>query len=196
MNLHFLAGLALLVAGQTAPVETAAPAVLPPSEVKAAFLKLLDRPKVRARRPRGEPEDRGGLDDGAAQLRLREEGRRHDRAGAGAGDPARSEGRRRPRPAVIVLHGTGGNKDGMQSWLVELAKRGIIGVAIDARYHGGRAGGCQGATAYNEAIARGLADQGGRAPGAPVLLRHLLGPLAHARLPPSRGATSTPSGSA
>ena len=40
----------------------------------------------------------------------------------------------------------------MRGWLVEMAKRGIIGVAIDARYHGGRAGGAKGAAAYNEAI--------------------------------------------
>jgi dienelactone hydrolase len=42
----------------------------------------------------------------------------------------------------------------MGSWLTDLAQRGIIGVAIDARYHGDRAGGAQGATAYNEAITR------------------------------------------
>ena len=44
-------------------------------------------------------------------------------------------------PAVIVLHGTGGNKDGQLGFMKELAKRNIIGVAIDARYHGGRSGG-------------------------------------------------------
>jgi dienelactone hydrolase len=60
----------------------------------------------------------------------------------------------KPRPAVIVLHGTGGTKDKMGSWLSDLARRGIIGVAIDARYHGDRAGGANGATAYNEAITR------------------------------------------
>ena len=34
----------------------------------------------------------------------------------------------------------------------ELAKRGIIGVAIDARYHGARSAGKKGAATYNEAI--------------------------------------------
>ena len=53
-----------------------------------------------------------------------------------------------------MLHGTGGNKDGQKTWLTDLAKHGIIGVAIDARYHGERAGGAKGATAYNEAIVR------------------------------------------
>src|SRR5262249_37413998 len=57
-------------------------------------------------------------------------------------------------PAVIVLHGTGGNKDGQKSLLVDLAKRRIIGVAIDARHHGDRAGGSKGSTAYVAAITR------------------------------------------
>src|SRR5947208_7714362 len=45
-------------------------------------------------------------------------------------------------------------KEGQKGWLVDLARRGIIGVAIDARYHGERAGGARGAAAYNEAIVR------------------------------------------
>ena len=53
-----------------------------------------------------------------------------------------------------MLHGTGGNKEGQRSWLTDLAKRGIAGVAIDARYHGDRAGGAKGAAAYNQAIVR------------------------------------------
>ena len=57
-------------------------------------------------------------------------------------------------PAVIALHGTGGNKDGLRSWLVDLAKRGIIGVAIDARYHGERSGGAKGSSAYITAITK------------------------------------------
>jgi dienelactone hydrolase len=58
------------------------------------------------------------------------------------------------RPAVIVLHGTGGNKEGMRSWLTQFANLGMVGVAIDARYHGGRSGGAKGAAAYNQAIVR------------------------------------------
>jgi len=65
--------------------------------------------------------------------------------------PAKASGK---LPAVIALHGTGGNKEGMRGWLNDLADRGIIGVAIDARYHGARAGGAKGAAAYNEAITR------------------------------------------
>src|SRR5262249_36405058 len=64
-------------------------------------------------------------------------------------------------PAAIVLHGTGGSKEGVRAWLVELAKRGIIGVAIDARYHGARSGGAKGSAAYVEAIARAWKTKSG-----------------------------------
>jgi dienelactone hydrolase len=60
----------------------------------------------------------------------------------------------RKLPAVIALHGTGGNKEGQKALIADLAKRGIIGVAIDARYHGERSGGAKGADAYNAAIVR------------------------------------------
>ena len=51
-------------------------------------------------------------------------------------------------------HGTGGNKDGVISWLEEFAKNGIVGIAIDARYHGDRSGGKKGSEAYVEAIGK------------------------------------------
>jgi dienelactone hydrolase len=58
-------------------------------------------------------------------------------------------------PAVIVLHGTGGNKEGMAETLRELARRGMLTIAIDARYHGARVpGGAHGSQEYNEAILR------------------------------------------
>jgi esterase/lipase len=52
------------------------------------------------------------------------------------------------------LHGTGGNKDGrdFRDIFTKLAKLGIMGVAIDARYHGERvAGGAHRAKEYTEA---------------------------------------------
>jgi acetyl esterase/lipase len=54
-----------------------------------------------------------------------------------------------PCPAVIFLHGTGGRKEDNKKILYQLAKRGIMGVAIDARFHGERiAGGAHGSTEY------------------------------------------------
>ena len=57
-------------------------------------------------------------------------------------------------PVMIVLHGTGGSKDSVRSWITDLAKRGIIGVAIDARYHGDRSGGAKGSAAYVAAVTK------------------------------------------
>lgn len=56
------------------------------------------------------------------------------------------------RPAVIVMHGTGGSKDGMKTLLRRFAAEGLIAVAIDGRWHGQRAGGKSGSEAYRAAI--------------------------------------------
>ncbi|WP_121809505.1 alpha/beta hydrolase family protein [Mucilaginibacter kameinonensis] len=55
----------------------------------------------------------------------------------------------KPYPAVIFLHGTGGKKEDNRKMLYQLTKKGIIGVAIDARFHGERiAGGAHGSKEY------------------------------------------------
>ncbi len=58
-------------------------------------------------------------------------------------------------PVVICLHGTGGNKEdeSIKSMLYQLTKMGIMGVAIDARFHGERiTGGANGSQEYVDAI--------------------------------------------
>jgi hypothetical protein len=57
-------------------------------------------------------------------------------------------------PVVIFLHGTGGKKDegDIMAIFAQLAKAGIMGVSIDARYHGERVpGGAHGSREYAEA---------------------------------------------
>ncbi|MDN3582032.1 alpha/beta hydrolase [Mucilaginibacter flavus] len=52
-------------------------------------------------------------------------------------------------PAVIFLHGTGGRKEDNKKFMYQLVKRGIMGVAIDARFHGERIpGGAHGSKEY------------------------------------------------
>lgn len=130
-----------------------------PAEVRASFKKLLDRPKV----PLDAKSVSAELVDGwvleeltfASQKKL---------SGVVERVPTivlRPEKTDRPLPAVIVLHGTGGNKQGQLGLMRELAKRRIIGVAIDARYHGGRSGGAKGAGAYNEAITKAWLSKSG-----------------------------------
>jgi dienelactone hydrolase len=102
-----------------------------PPTTRAAFLKLLDRPRVPlapTTRPRT---DNGLLRDDISFA-----------AQAGERVPTllfKREQEASRRPVVIVLHGTGGSKEGLASRLRELANRGFIGVAIDGRYHGERA---------------------------------------------------------
>lgn len=57
------------------------------------------------------------------------------------------------RPVVIGLHGTGGNKDDMGNIVLKAAKAGLIGVAIDGRFHGERTKAGRGSAEYNAAIA-------------------------------------------
>jgi dienelactone hydrolase len=126
---------------------------LAPPAAKAAFLKLLDRPRV--------PAD--VRDDAPAETRNGLAYRRWSFASEKKADgavervpvltvrPAGATGR---LPAVIVLHGTGGSKEGVASWLAEFAAKGVVGIAIDARYHGGRSGGPPGSAAYVAAITK------------------------------------------
>src|SRR5262249_36264869 len=76
--------------------------------------------------------------------------------------PAKEKGR---LPAVIVLHGTGGSKESanVKSFMSDLVKRNIIGVAIDARYHGARSI-LPGTNAYNNAIIKAWLTK----PGEPI----------------------------
>jgi pimeloyl-ACP methyl ester carboxylesterase len=133
-----------------------------PAEVKAAFKKLLDRPKV----PLDPKRTSAKLVDGwvLEHVTFASEKKADstvERVPTIILRPEKISGR---MPAVIVLHGTGGNKDGQLGFLKELAKRNIIGIAIDARYHGGRANGAKGATAYNEAITKAWLTR----PGEPM----------------------------
>jgi dienelactone hydrolase len=125
---------------------------LPPTEARTALLKLLDRPKVDADVKVDGKEEKGGL-------RYRRWSFASEKKADGTVErvPVLSVspvGAKGPLPAMIVLHGTGGSKDGVASWLEEFARRGIVGVAIDARYHGGRSGGAKGSAAYVAAITR------------------------------------------
>ena len=133
---------------------------LAPADAKAAFRKLLDRPKVPAdEKTEGDPVEKNGLTytrwsfasekkaDGTIE-------RVPCLTVAPSGKAA--------TPVMIVLHGTGGTKEGVTSWLEEFARQGVTGIAIDARYHGARSGGQKGAAAYVEAITKAWHTPAGR----------------------------------
>jgi dienelactone hydrolase len=147
-----LVALFVLSARPIACAADSPPQYPPPAEVKAAFLKLLDRPRVDAqpivaetkRTPEGLQEEHLSIASEKSAANGKEE-----RVPMLLLKP---EGAKTRLPCVIVLHGTGGNKEGQRGFLLDLAKRGIMGVAIDARYHGDRSGGKKGSEAYIEAI--------------------------------------------
>jgi dienelactone hydrolase len=144
----------LLVCFVTLSVTAPTPAQSPtPEQAKASFLKLLDRPRVPADVTEdAKPVEKNGLiySHWSFASEKKADGT-VERVPVLAVSPARRTGK---LPVMIVLHGTGGNKDGMISWLEDFAKLGIMGVAIDARYHGGRSGGEKGSVAYVAAITR------------------------------------------
>ena len=120
---------------------------LSPAQRRARFLKLLDRPRVPL-----DPKFVGGASGMLATER-----------GTFASEPGervpfllqRPADDKRKRPAVLVLHGTGGTKEGNKALLAELAGRGFVALAIDGRYHGERVpGGATSTKEYNAAIFR------------------------------------------
>src|SRR6516162_7645652 len=144
MNLKFLVLPCLVV---LVPLQAGeAPKYPPPADVKAAFLKLLDRPKVALDSQLKPTVEKDGLETitGSFASEKKADGK-IERVPVVIVKPANLKDK---APAVICLHGTGGNKEGQLALMKELAKRGLVGVAIDARYHGARSGGAKGSAAY------------------------------------------------
>ena len=168
---------------------------LTPDQTRKAFLQMLDRPHVDPDVKEGPGIASGAIATQTFTFASEKKARRHGRARAGAEVVAgrAKDGR---YPVMIVLHGTGGNKEGVQSWLDRPGQRGIIGVAIDARYHGERAGAGEGLGRVRRGHHQRVARPDRRADGAPVLLRHRLGPVAARRRAGETRPTSTRSGSA
>ena len=122
----------------------------PPASVRAAFLKIIDRPRVELS-PRIKETSLGDL----TQIQFNFASEASQRV---PGILLKLPGDSR-RPVVIVMHGTGGKKEAELGYLKQFAGRGFIAVAIDGRYHGER--GTQ--TDYNAAIARTF-EKGGEHP--------------------------------
>jgi dienelactone hydrolase len=132
--------------------ELKSPSYPPPAEVREAFRKLLDRPAVPLNVRTRDTKTANGLV--TERLSFASEKKANGEEERVPVLLVRPEKVSQKQPVVIALHGTGGNKEGQSGLLNEFARRGIIGVAIDARYHGERSGGARGAEAYNEAITR------------------------------------------
>ncbi|HTK73820.1 MAG TPA: alpha/beta fold hydrolase [Gemmataceae bacterium] len=145
---------ALLILSVFAPAQSPLPQYPPPAEVRAAFRKLLDRPVVPADpKPVGRRVQGNGqtIEDLTIATETRADGT-PERVPIRVVTPAGAGASR--RPTIIVLHGTGGSKDSVKDWLTAFADHGFLAIAIDARYHGDRAGGQRGKAAYEAAALR------------------------------------------
>ncbi len=122
------------------------------ADTRTAFLQLIDRPRVPLAAEAAAPVVKNGL----AELAFTFSAEAGQRVPGLLLRSAASTGR---RPAVIVLHGTGGNKEGQRTLMAELARDGFVAIAIDARHHGARAKGGSAAKSkeYVEAIGRRFA---------------------------------------
>jgi dipeptidyl aminopeptidase/acylaminoacyl peptidase len=121
------------------------------ADTRAAFLRVIDRPRVALKPELVEMAAVEGLKK--YHLWISSDATERVPGYLLLPDPANFKGR---RPAVIVLHGTGGSKDGgeITNLVIKLARAGFIAVAIDGRFHGERTKAGGGAVEYNAAIAR------------------------------------------
>jgi dienelactone hydrolase len=123
----------------------------PATETRAAFLQVIDRPRVDAK---AELQPLLTL-DGSKRLHLWYSADARERVPGYIQFPDAKKFKGR-RPVVIALHGTGGVKEGAEvgAFIEKVAAAGFLGVAIDGRVHGERTELGGEAIAYNNAIAR------------------------------------------
>jgi dienelactone hydrolase len=100
------------------------------------FLKLIDRPRV----PLAPEVTNIGSTDGLSEFRFTFATDAAERVPGILIQPKSVAGSSGQRfPVIICLHETGGSKEGFRPELLELAAKGILGVAIDGPFHGERA---------------------------------------------------------
>jgi dienelactone hydrolase len=114
---------------------------------RADFLKLIDRPRV----PLAPKTESLPSSNGIVEIHFSYAAEAGQRV---PGILLESDRTHERRPAIIVLHGTGSNKDRVRPALRDLAKHGFVAVAIDGRYHGDRTAEGKGAVEYQQAILR------------------------------------------
>jgi dienelactone hydrolase len=103
------------------------------ADSRAEFLALLERPRVALAAETAAPVMRNGLVEIAFSFAA-EAGERVPGILLRPTFPGSAR-----QPVVIVLHGTGGNKESQRALLAALVRDGFAAVAIDGRYHGERA---------------------------------------------------------
>lgn len=121
-------------------------------DARADLHRIIDHPRVALAPQAGEWRATNDL----AQINFSFASDAHNRVPGILFKSPDSQGR---RPVVIVLHGTGGNKEGMTSLCRKFVEHGFVAVAIDGRYHGERKTGA-GTDDYNAAIVKAWQGSG------------------------------------
>lgn len=121
------------------------------SDTRAAFLQVIDRPRVALKPEFTEMAPVEGFRK--YHLWFSSDATERVPGYLLLPDATKFKGR---RPVVIALHGTGGNKNSgeIAGLALKAVRAGFIGVAIDGRFHGERTKAGTGAAEYNAAIAR------------------------------------------
>ena len=127
---------------------------LTPEARRERFLKLVDRPRVD---PEAKITERSE-NDGILQYRFEFSSEADQRVPAIALLKSSFTDDGKQHPVAIVLHGTGGKKEGELPVLRKLAAKGIIAVSIDGRFHGERGK----PEDYNNAITQAFKDGGAK----------------------------------
>lgn len=139
--------IALFVVLSSCVVAAQSPPSAADAQTRAAFLRLIERPRVDPA-PAVRPMTANGLRLVQEHVSFSVD---HDQRVTGI--LVKSLGSTGRLPVVIQLHGTGGRKEQLLPRLMTLANRGFIAVGIDGRYHGERAGNAPGLeTPYTTAI--------------------------------------------
>jgi dienelactone hydrolase len=121
------------------------------ADSRTDFLKLIDRPKVPLA-----PEVRATTTaDDLSIIPFSYATEAGQRVPSLLVKPAKLTGR---LPAIIVLHGTGGNKEANLDFMRSLARTGFVAISIDARYHGARSKSGSGSAEYVDAILRAFRE--------------------------------------
>jgi dienelactone hydrolase len=142
---RFSLGFACLVGAARLAAVAEAPA-MDAAATRAAFLKMIDRPRV----PLAPTvEDAPSPGDGLVRLNFSYASEKDQRVPGLIIKKAGLTGR---HPVVIDLHGTGGNKERDIPFLKDLANAGFIAVAIDAPWHGARTKAGTGSVEYVQAL--------------------------------------------
>lgn len=144
----------LLLLAIVARADTPASAPTTAEPTREAFLKLIDRPRVDSAPDVKEESSEAGI----TRFHFSYASEANQRVPGILLRPTAAAAAVR-RPAVIVLHGTGGKKEGELPVLKALAAKGFVAVAIDGRFHGERGTPAD----YNAAIAAAF-EHGGSHP--------------------------------